>query len=102
MARLGAADLAAGVETALYAPATGVLCTVKLIFCNRTETPIRVRVIRRAGAGPTVNADFLDFDETLTANESRHSEYIDMKNPEELLAQADKPGMTVQADGIEY
>ncbi len=80
MARLGAADLVGGVETALYAPAAGISATVKVIFANRTAAPVLVRVIRRAGAGPTANQDFLTFDEILQANESRHSEYIDMVN----------------------
>lgn len=99
MARLGAEDLVAGVETALYAPAAGA--TVKVIFANRTQAPVRVRVIRRAGPAATVAKDFLAFDEILEGNDSRHSEYIDMANPEELLAQANAGGISVQADGIE-
>lgn len=101
MPRLGAADLAAGVETFLYSPATGFSATVKVIFANRTQAPIRVRVIRRVGSGPTLPEDFLDFDEILEGNESRHSEYVDMGDTEELLAQANAGGMSVQADGIE-
>lgn len=101
MARLGAEDLSAGVETALYAPGSGVSAVVKVIFANRTQAQARIRVVRRPGSDPTVTADYLTFDELLQANESRHSEYIDMVYPEELLVQASVAGVTVQADGIE-
>lgn len=101
MARLGAADLSAGVETALYAPATDIETTVKVIFANRTPAIVLVRVIRRVGAGPTAAADYLAFDEPIGPNQSRHSEYFDMVDGEELLVRANVSGMSVQADGIE-
>ena len=101
MARLGALDLAPGVETALYIPPGATRATVKVLAANRTAGPILVRIVRRVGVGPTAAPDYLTFDEPIPANESRHSEYVDMVTGEELLAQANVAGLTVQADGIE-
>ena len=99
---LGAVDLAAMAETALYAPAAGERTSVKVIFANRNPSlSARVRVILRPGAGPTAPEDFLAFDEIVPINESRVSAVFDMETPQELLVQSDVIGVTAQANGIE-
>ena len=99
---LGAFDLAAMTETALYAPAAGQRASVKVIFANRNSgLSARVRVILRPGAGPTVTADYLAFDEIVPTNESRVSAVFDMENPQELRVMSDVLGVTAQANGIE-
>lgn len=98
---LGSVDAPAGAETALYAPAINVLASVKVIVANRTQAPALVRVIHRAGVGPTVAKDFKTFDEVIPGNDSRVSPVFDMENPEELLVQSNVSGVTFQADGIE-
>ena len=100
--RLGAADLAAGVETALYTPPGGERTAIKVMFANRNPgTSARVRVVLRPGAGPTVNADYLAFDEIIPVNESRVSAVFDIEEPQELLVESDVAGVTAQANGLE-
>jgi hypothetical protein len=100
--RLGAADLAAAVETALYSPAANERTAVKVVFTNRNPgTSARVRVVLRLGAGPTVDADYLAFDEVVPVNESRVSAVFDIENPQELLVESDVAGVTAQANGLE-
>ncbi len=102
MALLGQVDLAAGVETALYAPAPSTVGTIKLICTNRNlGTNARVRVILRPGTGPTVAEDYLAFDEDIPARESRVSAVIDVPNPAEVRVESDVVGVTFQANGIE-
>ena len=56
MSILGQVDLLAATETALYAPASGKQADLQVIFTNRDPAlTARVRVIHRAGAGPTVS-----------------------------------------------
>lgn len=102
MALLGQVDAAAGVETALYAPVATTTGTIKVLCTNRNlGTNARVRVVLRPGAGPTVNEDYLAFDEDIPARESRVSAVIDVPNPAEVLVESDVTGVTFQANGIE-
>ncbi len=100
--RLGAADLAAVTETALYAPPASERASVKVVFTNRNPgTSAKVRVVLRPGAGPTTAADYLAFDEVVPVGESRVSAVFDMENPQELLVESDVTGVTAQANGLE-
>ena len=100
--RLGALDLAAVTETLLYAPAGGERTAIKVMFVNRNPgTSARVRVVLRPGAGPTVNADYLAFDEIVPVSESRVSAVFDVENPQEVLVESDVTGVTAQANGLE-
>ena len=98
---LGQVDLAAGVETALYAPPATTKASLFVNVANRGGASIKVRVVLRPGAAATVNSDFLAFDELIPANESRSSRVFDMLNPQELRVQSDLATVTVQANGIE-
>ena len=100
--RLGAVDLAAAVETALYAPAGGERTAIKVMFVNRNVgTSARVRVVLRPGAGPTVPEDYLAFDEVIPVSESRVSAVFDVESPQEVLVESDVTGVTAQANGLE-
>lgn len=102
MAQLGQVDVAAGVETALYAPAGSQKGSIRIVCVNRnTGTNARVRVVHRPGAGPTAAADFLAFDEDIPARESRVSPFFNVENPEEIRVQSDVTGVTFQANGLE-
>ncbi len=102
MSLLGQVDPAAGVETALYAPAASKQGTIKVICTNRNlGTNARVKVVLRPAAGPTVNADYVAFDEDIPARESRVSAVIDVLNPQEVRVEADVVGVTFQANGLE-
>ncbi len=99
--RLGAVTPLAATDTAVYAPAVGVTGSVKVFVANRGPSVARVRVIHRPGAGPTVNADYLTFNEDIGGNEGRTSAVIDIKFPEELLVRTDISGVTFQVNGVE-
>lgn len=100
--QLGQVDVAAGVETALYAPAATQKGSIRIICVNRNlGTNAKVRVVHRPGAGPTTGADFLAFDENIPARESRVSPFFNVDNPQEILVQSDVTGVTFQANGLE-
>lgn len=99
--QLGRADLSAGVDTALYAPGASLKASLFVNIANRNTSPIAVRVILRPATGPTVDADYLTFDELIPANQSRSSRIFDMVNPQELLIRSDLAGVTAQANGLE-
>lgn len=102
MSRLGAADLSAAVETALYAPAANKRATVRVVVANRNAAAVaKIRVILRSGTGPTVNADYLAFEEAIPAEQSRVSPVFDISNPQELHVRSDVANVTAQANGIE-
>lgn len=100
--RLGALDLGAAVETLLYAPGATERTAIKVIFVNRNPgTSALVRVALRPGSGPTVDADYLAFDEVVPVNESRVSAVFDIENPQELVVESSVTGVTAQANGLE-
>ena len=100
--RLGALDLAAAVETLLYAPAGGERTAIKVVFVNRNPgTSALVRVVLRPAGGPTVDSDYLAFDEVVPVNESRVSAVFDIENPQELVVESSVTGVTAQANGLE-
>lgn len=99
--RLGAVVPSPATDTAIYAPAVGVSATVEVFVTNRVNSPARVRLIHRPGRGPTVDADYLAFNEKIGGNEGRRSGVLNMKNPEELLVRTDIAGVTFQVNGTE-
>lgn len=99
--QLGQVDLSAGVDTALYAPGASTKASVFVNLANRNVGAIAVRVILRPSTGPTVDADYLAFDEAIPGNESRSSRIFEIANPQELLVRSDLGNVTAQANGIE-
>ena len=99
--RLGAVTPAPATDTLIYAPPPGVTGAVKLFVANRGPSVARVRVIHRPGAGPTVERDYLTFNEAIGGNEGRTSAVIDVMFPEELLVRTDISDVTFQVNGIE-
>ncbi len=91
---------AAGVETALYAPAANTRATLKVFVNNRNLGAASVTIIHRPGAGPTVAAD-RTADELIPAGANRRSEYIDVVNPEEVLVISDLASVVFQANTID-
>lgn len=99
--RLGAVAPTPATDTAIYAPAVGVTGAVNVFVANRGAPVARVRIIHRPGAGPTVDTDYLAFNEAIGGNEGRRSGVINIANPEELLVRTDITGVTFQVNGIE-
>lgn len=99
--RLGAVTPAPATETLLYAPAAGVTAVIKIFVANRVSSPAFIKVVHRPGAGATVDADYLTFDEAIPGNEARRSAVFDITNPAQLHVVTDITGVTFQANGIE-
>jgi len=102
MSILGQVELAAGVETALYAPAVAVQADLQVIFVNRDPiSTARVRVVHRVGAGPTVPENYIVFEKGVPPNDERVTFTFDVTSPEEVLVQSDLALVGATANGIE-
>lgn len=100
--KLGGASPLAGAETVIYVPAANVQAAMKIICVNRTNGVVQVRAAHRPIAGgPTTTADYLSFDESIPAHDSRVSKVFDVVNPEDVTVQSDTAGVTFVANGIE-
>ncbi len=99
---LGQADLAASVETAIYAPATNIQADVQIIFVNRDPVATaRVRVIHRPTSAASLPENFLVFEKGVPPNDERVTFTFDVQNPEEVLVQSDRALVNATANGIE-
>lgn len=65
--RLGAADLLAATDTALYTVPAGKTATLNVSLCNRGTAAVKVRLALAAAAAPT-NAEYLEYDVSIPAN----------------------------------
>jgi hypothetical protein len=68
--RLGAAELAATTNTTLYKPASGLLATVPVTFCNRSASTrtIRLAQVQSASTNPApADGEYKLYDRTLQA-----------------------------------
>ena len=65
--RLGTADLAAATNTTLYTCPVDTFAVLTVSICNRGATAISVRIAVCDTATPA-NAEFLEFDTSLSAN----------------------------------
>lgn len=65
--RLGTADLTAATNTTLYTCPVDTFAVITVSVCNRGSTAVNVRIAVCDSATPT-NAEFLEFDTSLSAN----------------------------------
>jgi hypothetical protein len=63
--RLGAADLSAATNTSIYTCPLDTFSVVTVSICNRSTSPINVRLALSTSADPT-NEEFLEFDTSLS------------------------------------
>ncbi len=95
-------DLAAAVETALYAPGANTGARVEVIFVNRNNaTTARVRLVHRPGPAATQPENYVVHDKGVPPNDERRTDVFDVANPEELLAYSDIANISVTCNGIE-
>jgi len=100
---LGQIDLAATVETALYAPAVNTAARVEVIFTNRNVggTTAKVRLVHRPGAAATQPENYVVYNKGVPGEDERRTDVFDVENPEELLAYSDTANISVTCNGIE-
>lgn len=97
--KLGAADLAANVNTTVYNPA-GVAGTVTLSLCNRNAVGVAVRVALAAAAAPT-SAEWLEYEVFLPPSGVLERSAIVVGPGQYLVARANAAGVSAVAFGFE-
>ncbi len=97
---LGAADLAAAIDTTVYTVPAATVGTVNLSLCNRTTAPITVRVAI-AAAGTPANSEFIEFDAIVPANTAVERTGIVMDATRRLVVRASAIGLSAVAWGFE-
>ena len=97
--RFGKANLAANADTDLYTCPTGQNATATVAFCNRSATPVAVRLaIRNSVIG---DADYLEYGTTIPANGILERNQIALSAGEIITVRANAAGVSVRAHGFE-
>ncbi len=98
--RLGTADLAATTLTTLYTCPATTFTVASVSICNRTASPITVRLALASAATPT-NAEYIEYDTTIAANQVLERTGIVMDAAKLIVVRASTTGISAVAYGIE-
>ena len=106
--RLGTADLASTTLTTLYTCPATTFTVTSVSICNRTASPITVRIAVATATTPT-NAEYIEYDVTVAANQVLERTGIVMDNNQQtggvggkyLVVRASATGVSAVAYGIE-
>ena len=98
--RLGTADLAATTLTTLYTCPATTFTVASVSICNRTASPITVRLALASAATPT-NAEYIEYDTTIAANQVLERTGIVMDAGKLIVVRASTTGISAVAYGIE-
>ncbi len=98
--RLGALDLAAGVDTA-FATFTGD-ATINISACNRNLTPVNISIAIVDGAlGDLSNEDYIAFDKTIPGKGQYEHTGIACSSGETVVVRSDTSGVSVRLHGFD-
>ena len=97
--RFGKANPAANADTDLYTVPPGMVATANVCFCNRTGSPVSVRLSVRSG--PLADSDYLEYGTTIPANGILERTGIAMSAGEILTVRANAAGVSIRAHGFE-
>lgn len=98
--RLGTADLAATTLTTLYTCPATTFTVASVSICNRTASPITVRLAVASAATPT-NAEYIEYDTTIAANQVLERTGIVMDAGKLIVVRSSATGVSAVAYGIE-
>ena len=98
--RLGTADLAATTLTTLYTCPATTFTVASVNICNRTAAPITVRIAVASAATPT-NAEYIEYDTTIAANQILERTGIVMDAGKLIVVRSSATGVSAVAYGIE-
>ena len=98
--RLGTADLAATTLTTLYTCPATTFTVASVSICNRTTSPITVRLAVASAATPT-NAEYIEYDTTIAANQVLERTGIVMDAGKLIVVRSSATGLSAVAYGIE-
>ena len=97
--KLGTAALAAAVNTDLYTVPPATFATVNISLCNRTPSPVAVRVAVRSGA--LGDAHYIEYDTPIPGNGVLERTGIAMAAGEVVTVHAAAAGISARAHGVE-
>lgn len=97
--KLGSAALAAAANTDLYTVPAATVATVNISLCNRTSTPIAVRVAVRSGA--LADAHYIEYDTLIPGNGVLERTGIAMSAGEVVSVHAAAIGVSARVHGFE-
>ena len=98
--RLGTADLAATTLTTLYTCPATTFTVASVNICNRTTSPISVRLAVASAATPT-NAEYIEYDTTIAANQVLERTGIVMDAGKLIVVRSSTTGISAVVYGIE-
>jgi len=98
--RLGTADLTAATDTTVYTVPASTFAVVSVSFCNRTTTPVNVRLALAAAGTPTAD-EYLEYDVELAPNGVVERTGIVMDTTKNIVARASNSGVSCVVFGIE-
>lgn len=98
--KLGAASLAADVDTLLYTVPVGVTASANVRFANRSTSTIKVRLAVGAGAAPA-DTDYLSYDLPIPANGIAEDTGLALSPGEKVWARSNSAATTVRIHGFE-
>ena len=100
--RLGAADLSATTNTAIYTVPASTYAIVNINVANRNATDVVIRLAHLDGAIGTLAAeDYIDYDITVIANSTYERTGIVMATTHTIVAYSDTANVSVQVHGLE-
>lgn len=98
--RLAASNLPADETTALYTVPAGKRAVFTVSLCNRSTTPVRIRLALTDGAAP-IDADWIEYGQPLTASSVLERTGLVLTQGQAVFCHADGPDVSAVAFGIE-
>lgn len=100
--RLGAQDLAATTNTAVYTVPSSRKATVTISVCNRNSSAVTVRLAHIDGAiGAIANEDYIEYGTSIPANGTLERSGITLAASATIGAYASTTGVSAVVYGIE-
>lgn len=99
---LGRSALAAATNTTVYTAPPDTVAAFNVSICNRGATAAKVRLaLCDAGAGAPANADYLEYDFSLDANQAMERTGLTIDATKRVVAYADTANVSVVVTGQE-
>jgi hypothetical protein len=97
---LGKADLSATTNTSVYTVGSGKEALVNVNVCNRNSSAVTIRLANADGSTPS-NDEYIEYDYSLSANESFQRTGIHMQAAQIIVAYSSATNVSVVVDGLE-